>query len=204
MGLVAGSITYRKYRVTEELPRSFKEALVQNLPRHAFRDIHPQTNPEQSIGWTNPFDQLDANLNLEKVLFGKYLLLGMRKDRKSVQPALFKARVSEVVKAQMRERRGRKLSREELTGLKEMVKEKMLAEASPVTNFYEVVWNYETQEVYFSSQAGKAAIEFAELFEETFQLPLEEMNLVTRAERFIYERGLDVELVDVEASNFGS
>lgn len=204
MGLIAGNITFRKYRVIDELPRNFKEALVQSLPRYAFRDISPQTNPEQSIGWTNPFDQLDAALSLEKVLFGKYLILGMRKDRKAVQPALFKAKVSEAIKAQMKERRGRKLSREEIAGLKETVKETMLAEATPSTAFYEVVWNYETQEIFFSTQAGKAAEEFADLFEETFKLPLEEQNLVTRAEKYILDRGLDVELIDVEPSNFGS
>lgn len=203
MGLIAGSITYKKYRVTEELPRNFKEALVQNLPRHAFRDIHPQTNPEESIGWTNPFDQLDSNLNLEKVLFGKYIILGMRKDKKSVQPALFKARVTEAIKAQMRERNGRRLSREEIAGLKELVKEKMLNETSPATSFYEVVWDYETQEIYFSSQSTKASIEFAELFEETFKFPIEEQNLVARAEQYIAEKGLEVELIDLEPSNFG-
>lgn len=203
MGLIAGSITYRKYRVAEELPRNFKEALVQNLPRFAFRDIHPQTNPELSIGWTNPFDQLDTSLNLEKVLFGKYILLGMRKDHKSVQPALFKARVTEAVKAQMKERNNRRLSREEVAGLKEIVKEKMLAESTAASHFYEIAWNYESQEIYLSTQTTKTAIEFSELFEETFKLPIEEQNLVARTERYIAEKGLDVELMDLEAANFG-
>ena len=42
----------------------------------------------------------------------------------------------------------------------------MLAAVSPTTNLYEAVWNFETQDVYFSAQAGKIAVEFAELFEE--------------------------------------
>lgn len=204
MGLFSGTFTYRKYRITEEVPKNFKEALVQNLPRNAFREIHPQTNPEYSIGWINPFDQMDTQLGMEKVLFGKYILLGLRRDRKSVPAALLKAQLSDAIKAQMRERRGRKLSREEAAGLKDTIREKMLAEVSATTTFFEMVWNYETQEVYFSSQSGTACVEFAELFEGTFKLPLEEQNLVARTEAYIYDKGLGVELVDVDPSNFGN
>lgn len=204
MGLLSGTLTYRKYRITEELPKNFKEALVQNLPRNAFREIHPQTNPEFSFGWINPFDQMDVQLGMEKVLFGKYILLGIRRDRKSVPAALLKAQLSDAIKAQIRERRGRKLSRDEAASLKDTVREKMLAAVSPTTTFFEMVWNYESQEVYFSSQSATACVEFAELFEETFKLPLEEQNLVSRAEAYIYDKGLNVELADLDPANFGN
>jgi len=204
LGLLSGTLTYKKYKIPEELPRNFKEALVQNLPRNTFREIHPQTNPEFSIGWINPFDQMDTTLGMEKVLFGKYILLGIRRDRKSVPAALLKAQLSDAIKAQIRERRGRKLSREEAASLKETVREKMLAAVSPTTTFFEMVWNYETQEVYFSSQSTTACIEFSELFEETFKLPLEEQNLVSRTEAYIHDKGLGLELVDVEPGRFGN
>jgi hypothetical protein len=66
-----------------------------------------------------------------------------------------------------------------------------------------MVWNYETGEVFFSAQAAKPAAEFAELFEETFKLSLEEINLVTRTENYIVDKGLGLELIDLEPSNFG-
>lgn len=203
MGFFGGTVTFKKFKIQEELPKNFKEALVQNLPRHAFREINPQTNPEFSIGWVNPFEPVDVQMGLEKVLFGKYILLGIRRDKKSIPTMLLKAQLADAIRAQMRERKGRKLSREEAAGLKEIVKEKMLAQVSPTTTFFEMVWNYETQEVYFSSQSSKASTEFAELFEETFKLPLEEQNLVARTEQYIERRGLDIELVDVEPANFG-
>lgn len=204
MALLSGTFTYRKYRLTEELPKNFKEALVQNLPRHAFREIQPQRNPESSVGWVNAFDPMDTHLGLEKVLFGKYILLGMRWDRKSIPAALLKVQLSSALKSQLRERKGRKLSREESVALRDTIREKMLAAVSPTTNLFEMVWNYETQEVYFSSVAGKATIQFAELFEETFKMPLEEQNLVTMTESYIERHGLGLELVDLEPANFGS
>lgn len=204
MALLSGTFTYKKYRVTEELPKSFKEALVQNLPRNAFREIQPQRNPEFSVGWVNAFDPMDTHLGLEKVLFGKYILLGMRWDKKSIPAVLLKAQLSSALKAQVRERKGRKLSREESLSLRDTIREKMLAAVSPSTNLFEMVWNYETQEVYFSSLSGKATIQFAELFEETFKMPLEEQNLVSMTENYIERHGLGLDLIDLEASNFGS
>ncbi|MGI8905323.1 MAG: recombination-associated protein RdgC [Candidatus Sumerlaeaceae bacterium] len=204
MALLSGTFTYKKYRIPDELPKNFKETLVQTLPRHAFREIQPQRNPEFSIGWVNAFDPMDTHLGLEKVLFGKYILLGIRWDRKSIPAALLKAQLSSALKAQLRERKGRKLSREESVGLRDTIKEKMLAAVSPTTQLFEVVWNYETQEVFFSSTAAKAGIQFAELFEESFKLPLEEQNLVSMTEAYIERHGLGLELIDLEAANFGS
>lgn len=204
MGLLSGTFTYKKFQIVEELPSNFKENLVKNLPRYAFKEINPAVNPEFSIGWINPFDQVDTNLAMEKVLFGKYILLGVRKDKKSVSAALLKAQLSDAVKAQLRERRGRKLSREEMVSLKDTVREVMLKAVSPTTNFYEMVWNYETQEVYFSATGGKTVIEFIDLFQDTFNLTLEEINLVTRTESFIESKGLGIEIADIEQSFFGA
>ena len=133
-----------------------------------------------SIGWVNVFNPIDTNLTIEKVMQGKYIILGIRKDRKSLPAALLKAQLNEALRAQLRERRGKKLSREEVASLKETVKEQMLAAVRPTTNLYEAVWNFETQDVYFSAQAGKIAVEFAELFEETFGLSLTEVALRPR------------------------
>lgn len=203
MGLINGSMTYRKFRISDELPKNFKETLVQELPRYCFRDINPATNPECSIGWVNPFDALDTNLNLEKVLFGKYIIVGMRKDTKSVSGVMLKAQLTEAVRAARRERRGKKLSREEMNSLKETVKEKLLATTSPSIALFEAVWNYETQEVYFSSQSQKPMADFMDLFEETFKMSLEEVTLLSRTENYINRTGMDTDLALLSATHFG-
>jgi len=204
MGLFGGSFTFRKFRVIDEIPREFQQNLPTALARFAFRDINPQTNPEYSIGWVPPFDPLDKNLAVEKVVLGKYILLGIRRDKKNVSAPMLKAQTTEALRAKRRERNGRKLSKEETNEVREQVKDALLRSISPVTNFYEMAWNYETSEVYFSSQAAKACGEFSELFEETFKLSLEEINLVTRTEDYITDKGLGLELIDLEPANFGA
>lgn len=203
MGLFSGSFTFRKFRVMDEIPREFQQELALSLSRFAFRDINPQTNPEYSIGWVPPFDPLDGNLAVEKVVLGKYILLGIRKDKKSISAPMLKAQITEALRAKRRERNGRKLSKEETNEIRDLVKDKLLRSVSPVTTFLEMAWNFETGEVYLSSQSAKAATEFAELFEETFKLTLEDMNLVARTEDYIARKGLGLELVDLEPSNFG-
>jgi DNA recombination-dependent growth factor C len=204
MGLINGSITYKKFTVTDELPKNFKEALIKELPRHVFRDINPKTNPETSMGWVNVTDPLDTDLGLEKILFGKYIILGFRKDKKAISGTLFKAQVNDAIKAQMRQRHGRKLSREEIASLKEVLKEKLLESTSPTISLFEMVWNYETQEVFFSSQASKPAAEFADHFLETFGLNIDEVTVSGITEGFIDKSGIDLELAQLESSNFGS
>lgn len=204
MGLINGSITYKKFTVTDELPKNFKEALIKELPRHTFRDINPKTNPETSMGWVNVTDPLDTDLGLEKILFGKYIILGFRKDKKAISGTLFKAQVNDAIKAQMRQRHGRKLSREEIVSLKELVKEKLLESTSPTISLFEMVWNYETQEVYFSSQGSKPSAEFADHFLETFGLAMDEVTVSGITEGYIDKNGIDRELSQLEASNFGS
>lgn len=203
MGLYSGTFTFRKFRLTDDIPSDFQQNLAKSLARFAFREINPQTNPEFSIGWVLPFDPLDSALPVEKVVLGKYILLGIRRDKKNVSMPMLKAHVTEALRAKRSERGGRKLSKEEINEVRDHAKDKLLNSISPVTNFYEMAWNFETGEVFFSAQAAKPAAEFAELFEETFKLGLEEINLVTRTEDYIVDKGLGLELIDIDVAHFG-
>src|SRR5690606_10947731 len=132
---------FKKFRVVDEIPKEFQQNLAKSLERFAFRDINPQTNPEFSIGWVQPFDPLEPGLPVEKVVLGKYILLGIRRDKKNISLPMLKAQINEAIRAKRRERSGRKLSKEEINETRDFVKDKMLASVTPVTNFYEMVWN---------------------------------------------------------------
>ncbi len=203
MGFIAGSVTYRKFRVMDELPKNFRERLQQGLQRYAFREIDPKKNPESSIGWVNPLDPLDPDLSLEKLLFGSFVVLGVRVDRKSIPAALLKARVSQGLREAMRERRVRKLSREEVYAVRQTVRETMLAAVPPTTALYEAVWNYEKGEVYLSTHSSRFGVEFMDLFEVTTGLALEEVTLLSRAEDIIESEGLSGDVTLLDEARFG-
>lgn len=204
MGLFSGTATYRTFQVVDSLPSGFHDKLIAGLQRYAFRDIDPKTNPEQSVGWVNPFDPFDADLTLEKVLVGPSIVLGLRWDRKSVPALLLKAKVAERIRAKLAERRSRKLGREEMAQIRESVKEALLATATPATTVYDVVWNLDTATVYLSTHANKVVDYFLDLFEETTGLEIVERTLVSRLEHFADQQGLDLDIGGLDETSFGS
>ncbi|MGB9690886.1 MAG: recombination-associated protein RdgC [Candidatus Sumerlaeaceae bacterium] len=202
MGLINGSVTYRKFRVADSLPKGFHEKLLMGLQRHAFREIDPKNNPEQSIGWVNPSDPFDADLTLDKVLVGDWLLLGMRWDRKTVPSLLLKSRIAEKIRASLAERRQRKLSREEVQQIRQGVKEALLATVAPTTAVYEALWNLKTGIVFFSAHATRVVDHFVDLFEDTTGLGLDELTLVSRTEDFCDRTALECDFEALEETNF--
>ena len=203
MPLINGSISYRKFALADDLPKDFSDNLQNNLAKWAFREIDPQKNPEMSLGWVNALNPTDTRLNVEKVMRGKYIILGMRIDTKSLSGAILKAQLNEAIRAALRERRARKMNREEVAGLKETVKAQMLSHVSATTSLFEMVWNYETGDIFFSSQTEKTCIEFMDLFEETFKTSLMDINLSARADAYIERTGVDVDLETLETAQFG-
>ncbi len=202
MGILSGSVTYKKFRVEGKPDRSFQQNLALSLKRHAFREIDPKVNAEQSIGWINPYNPLDANLTVERVLIGSYLILGMRRDRKMISNAILKARLSDAMRAAAREKKLKKLPREQIFAMRETIREQLLASVSPQTALYDMAWNYETGTVYLSTQSRNTCVEFSELFEESFELSLTEMNLVSRTEDALLRLGVDAELSSLEPVHF--
>jgi recombination associated protein RdgC len=202
MGLINGSITYKRFRVTDKPPKAFHEKLLAGLQRYGFREIDPKSNPEQSVGWVNATDPFDTDLTLEKILVGDWVLLGLRWDRKSVPALLLKSKIAEKIRSTLAERRGRKLSREEVTQIRQTVKEALLATVAPSTAVYEVLWNLQTDLVYLSTHATRVADYFIDLFEETTGLGITEDTIVSRAEEIADREGLEFDLETIEESSF--
>lgn len=202
MGLINGSATYKRFRVTDELPKGFHDKLVNGLRRYAFREIDPKSNSEQSVGWVNATDPFDTDLSTDKILIGDWIMLGIRWDRKSVPTLLLKSKIAEKIRLTLAERRIRKLSREEITQIRQVVKDSLLATVAPSTTVFEVLWNIRTNIVYLSTHASRVADYFVDLFEETTGLGIVEETLVSRIEDFCDRHGVDVDLENIEETSF--
>lgn len=204
MGLINGSATYKRFRVTDELPKGFHDKLVNGLRRYAFREIDPKSNPEQSVGWVNATDPFDTDLTTDKILIGDWIMLGIRWDRKSVPALLLKSKIAEKIRVTLAERRMRKLSREEIAQIRQIVKDSLLATVAPSTTVFEVLWNIRTNIVYLSTHASRVADYFVDLFEETTGLGIVEETLVSRIDDFCDRHGVDFELESIDETSFVS
>lgn len=202
MGFLHGNVTYARFTVTDALPRDFRAAVTTRLARFAFREIDPKNNPESSIGWVNATNPLDSKVTLEKALFDSYIILGIRHDRKSLPAALYRVRLADAVRAQARERKGRKLKPDEIASVRETLKAQMLATVSPQTALMEMVWNFEAGVVFYSATVRRAVDDFMELFADTFEVGLAESGLVARTEAFIEAKGLSLDISDISQARF--
>jgi len=85
MGLLKGTVSFSLYRLEGSLPASADEFIHQQLRAFAFRSSAPASE-EKAIGWTSLENVLDTDFEGAKYIWGDYLMLTLRIDRKTVPP----------------------------------------------------------------------------------------------------------------------
>jgi hypothetical protein len=202
MSLTAGSVTCRVWRVLDTLPPGFKETFERNLRRHAFRPIDPERGQLQAVGWVNARQLLDAELRLEKVLFGNLIVLALRVDRLAINLKVFRATLAQAIDKALRDNDRRRLSREERLVLEDKVRLDLIKSTQPATNVYEVIWRLEDGVLFFGSTSNKLSGIFSDLFTETFQVSIEPQFPYLRAQQWADKQKLGQELLELLPSPF--
>jgi hypothetical protein len=181
MPFTTGTITCRGYRLVAEPPADFRAKMHADLRRHAFQPVNPERSP-RSLGWVNPRDILDTDLRTEKIIFDDFLALGLRVDKVSVNAKILKAHCQQAISRIMKERDRKQLSRDERTVILEKTRIDLMKKQTPISSFYEMAWNLESNRVYFSATGGTLNTEFCDLFQETFHTGLTPLFPYLRAE----------------------
>ncbi|MCB2188927.1 MAG: recombination-associated protein RdgC [Deltaproteobacteria bacterium] len=171
MGLVKGSATLSRFKVSGETPEDFKSFVDERIRRFAFRDIEEGTE-ELAVGWTSALDFLDTDFAFASYALDPFIVLGMRVDRRRLSGAILNKYVRiETAKARAA-REGRKLGRSEREELKERVRLSLLRRIPPSSNLYEVCWDTAHAEIWLGN-ASRAVLElFEDLFRRSFDLGL--------------------------------
>lgn len=201
MGLLAGSLSFRRYQVLGELPASFRDLYLESISRLAFRENDKARTKDDLVGWVSVEDPADIDLHLNKFLLGSQLVLSMRVDKKRVPARFLKIMVDrkcrEIMKAQGLERLGNVRKRE----IKEAVEEELLGRALPVVATFDMLWDIEKMELLFFAASDPVNDLFRGLFKDTFGLELHRLRpgdgLLTRFSR--EELAARVELIGPEA-----
>lgn len=203
MGVTSGSLSARLWRVNEAIPARFDETFERNLKRHSFRPVAVERGELRSHGWTNVRQMLDTDLSLDRVLFGGIISMGLRVDRISVNPKLFKARLQQEIDKAMRGAEGKgRLSDEKKTAIEDKVRLELLKAAPPSISLYEMAWRLETGMVVFASTGAALNQVFADLFQETFNLTLEPQFPFFRAQRWARRESVEHVLRDALPAPF--
>ncbi|OFZ67864.1 MAG: exonuclease [Bdellovibrionales bacterium RIFOXYB2_FULL_36_6] len=169
MGLISSTQSISRYHIEGKFETSAAEEVRNNLIAYAIPKLESEYD-EISAGWA-PFESpYNPDFDKFSIQFGTYFLFSLRVDKKSIPIRLIQKYMAIEIEKKM-EKSGRQfISKNEKTEIKEMVIDLLMHKIPAVPSVYEILWNYEEQNLYlFTTQ--KAANElFETLFFKSFKL----------------------------------
>ena len=172
MGALQGGLTYRQYRVNENLLPTWQKRVQEGLITNIATEIDPRSDDERSIGWCDIHFALSSSISLDQCLRNEYIIAGMRVDTLSVPKSMLAIYCEREERNVMRELKKTVLTRYERVEIREQVEKELRKKVLPSIKSTEMIWNWETGYVRFFSTSKGLNEEFIELFEESFGLTL--------------------------------
>lgn len=167
MGLLSSTQTIARYRVEGRFSDSPTEQVRNGLKKQIITDIDNEAQ-DMAVGWTSfeaPYtpDFEDASFQI-----GTHYVFAMRIDKKSIPTKVVKQQVAIATAKRLAESDREFLSKNEKSEIKEHVMNVLTIRIPPTPNVFDVVWQYEQQEVWLYSTQKAANEEFETLFNKSF------------------------------------
>lgn len=146
-------VRFRLNGISEDTKKDFEEKLRQ----FAFVPID-ETAEEKGYGWTSIDNAEDYAFAFSSPRKGKYLCFGFRYDERKIASAVLKRQIGIALDQERKEleKAGRKyISRERKKELAEQVKLRILAKTLPVPAVFDVIWDTETDCIFFAGTGKK-------------------------------------------------
>ncbi|MEX1298139.1 MAG: recombination-associated protein RdgC [Desulfotignum sp.] len=169
MGFLSATVSMSRYRITDSFDTEPMEQVRDGLIRHAIPTLENEYE-EISAGWT-PFESPYLP-DFEKFpfVFGTYFLFSLRIDKKSIPAKLVHKQMAIEIEKKKHASGRDFVSKNEKSEIKETVMDVLMHKMPAIPNVYDVLWDYDTGNLFlFTTQ--KAANEFFEtIFFKSFNL----------------------------------
>lgn len=169
MGAFDGALSYKIFFADEDLPPKWKKHFLERLEKHQFRQLTPENEEGETVGWVRIDRPLSTEFSTHNVLYNQYLAVSLRHDRYVIPSALKEAHLQEAIEEYKRENDTAQVSKYEKDDLEQRVVRTLREDQLPKMRLIDMVWNVKTGRIRFWSQASKWAEIFQGIFEETFQ-----------------------------------
>lgn len=183
MGFANSSCSFSRFLIIDPVPDALINDLPERLAKFAFKDIEDM--PEmQAYGWVSFEDMLDSKWETAPPFKGAYAIFSLRLDTRRIPAGVIKKHVALAMKeekAKLAEHNQKFISRERKKELREQVVLKLRERFLPVPAEFNVLWNLQTGEVWFTSVQSKMIDLFMEYFLTSFELHLEQITPYTLA-----------------------
>lgn len=168
MSILSRSCSLSQYTTSTDLPNDFLSEVVNKVRKNAFLEIEEDSIKERSIGWVDLYNMLDNEFETVNFLKEPFIALSMRVDKKNVPASVIKRNALMMERQIKEDEEIEFIPVKRRKDIKEAVRRKLLLNAIPVTQTYDMVWNYTTGHILFTHTNEKICDEFQELFYETF------------------------------------
>lgn len=181
MGLLSSSVSLSRYRVEGLIEKPVTETVSKGLKKNSIAEID-QDLADKSVGWTSIDSPFAPNFEGSSFAFGNLFVFSLRVDRKSIPAKLVKKFLTIETSKRLEKTRRGFLSKDEKKALKEKVTNDLAKRIPSTPNIYDLIWNYESHDVYFFSNLRSTNEELESLFRRSFDLSLIRMFPYTAAD----------------------
>lgn len=169
MGFLSTSLSLSRYHIQNTFDSEPMEQVRQGLIKNAIPKLENEYE-EISAGWA-PFESpYLPDFEKFSFVFGSYFLFSLRIDKKSIPAKLVQKQMAIEIEKK-KEKSGRDfVSKNEKSEIKEMVMDVLMHKMPSIPNVYDILWNYESADLFLLT-TQKAANEFFEtIFLKSFTL----------------------------------
>lgn len=169
MGIISSTHALSRYIIDGKIDDSVMDEIQKGLATYAIPKIESDTD-EISAGWVPIESPYDPDFEKFSFIFGTYFIFSLRIDKKSIPAKLVQKHMALEMEKKMQSSGRNFVSKNEKTDIKERVIDLLIHKIPAVPNLYDVLWDYENQNLYFYSTQKAANELFETLFLKSFKL----------------------------------
>lgn len=205
MGFASGTVSFRRFLVVGEQPKTIDQDFLDKLAAHALKPSEFGVPEEEEYGWSGGRHVFDATFSFEHNVFADALHFALRIDTNKVPGELKKAWELMEEEAVAAENPSGFASKGQKKDVKESVRKKMEDELRSGhfrrSKLLPILWDLPSRTVYCSA-SGKSFEKLAEIFHRTFGLDLQPVSAGSLGLRVCEDRGKRREYEDFRPTRF--
>jgi len=172
--LLKGTVTRTIFK-PDKNPKNITE-IRECLERFAFKKIDPSDIRDESTGWIDAIMSFDSK-NYSSLMHDSFMIFALRTDKFSFSSSQIRPHLEEAEYLYKAENNLEYLAAQQKKEIKEHLIKKLKMNSIPKVTITEVAWDMETGLVHLFSQSSQVVVRFTDIFEKTFELNLEIIEL---------------------------
>lgn len=180
MPLFSSSIAITRYKVSGTLEAPVNDKILAALKQNSI-DALVNDDTTKVIGWTSLEKPYQPYFDDFSFVYANYLAFALRVDKKTIPPKLVKQQFTMECEKKLSQTGREYLSANEKKEIREHVTLSLGMRIPAIPDIYELVWQHESQSLYFFSNLKSANEDLEHLFNHSFNLKLIRMFPYTYA-----------------------